>query len=45
MDHLDWFDPGSADVDKEVSQLHRALAPGGFVLLRSAAKDPWYMEV
>ncbi|KAJ7647411.1 hypothetical protein FB45DRAFT_893372 [Roridomyces roridus] len=42
MDHLDWFTPGSADVDDEISQLHRVLAPGGSVYWRSAARQPWY---
>lgn len=45
MDHLDWFTPGSADVEEEVDEFHRVLAPGGFVLWRSAAKRPWYNEV
>jgi betaine lipid synthase len=42
MDHLDWFAPGSSDVDEEVAELHRVLAPGGFVFWRSAARKPWY---
>ncbi|KAJ7287621.1 hypothetical protein C8J57DRAFT_1284445 [Mycena rebaudengoi] len=42
MDHLDWFTPGSSDMDEEVSELHRVLAPGGFVFWRSAARNPWY---
>lgn len=45
MDHLDWFAPGSPDVDQEVDEFHRVLAPGGFVLWRSAARKPWYNEV
>ncbi|KAF9220624.1 hypothetical protein BS17DRAFT_759265 [Gyrodon lividus] len=45
MDHLDWFAPGSKDVDDEVSEFARVLAPGGFVLWRSAARQPWYQEV
>ncbi len=44
MDHLDWFSPGAQEVDEEVAELYRALAPGGFVLWRSAAKKPWYAE-
>jgi len=44
MDHLDWFAPGSEDVDQEVDEFHRVLAPGGFVLWRSAARRPWYNE-
>ena len=44
MDHLDWFTPGGADVDLEISEFFRVIAPGGFILLRSAAKKPWYME-
>lgn len=42
MDHLDWFTPGSSDVDEEVDELFRVLAPGGFVFWRSAARSPWY---
>jgi betaine lipid synthase len=45
MDHLDWFTPGSEDVDKEAEEFHRVLASGGFVLWRSAARKPWYNEV
>jgi len=45
MDHLDWFTPGSEEVDQEVEELHRVLATGGFVLWRSAAKKPWYNEI
>ncbi|KDQ55857.1 hypothetical protein JAAARDRAFT_195669 [Jaapia argillacea MUCL 33604] len=45
MDHLDWFAPGAKEVDEEVAELHRVLAPGGFVLWRSAAKKPWYSKV
>ncbi|KAF8210145.1 hypothetical protein K438DRAFT_1903773 [Mycena galopus ATCC 62051] len=42
MDHLDWFTPGSSDINEEVAELHRVLAPGGFVFWRSAARKPWY---
>ncbi|EIW83356.1 hypothetical protein CONPUDRAFT_136405 [Coniophora puteana RWD-64-598 SS2] len=45
MDHLDWFAPGSKDVDEEVAEFHRVLSSGGFVLWRSAARKPWYAEV
>jgi betaine lipid synthase len=45
MDHLDWFSPGSAEVDEEVDEFYRVLAPGGFVLWRSAGKTPWYNKV
>lgn len=41
----DWFAPGAGEVDEEVAELHRALAPGGMVFWRSAAKYPWYNEV
>ena len=44
MDHLDWFDPDGVDSVEEIALLHRALAPGGFVLLRSASRKPWYIE-
>ena len=42
--HLDWFAPGSKDVD-DVSELARVLSLGGFVLWRSAARQPWYQDV
>ncbi len=42
MDHLDWFTPGSAEAETEIAHFHRALAPGGFVLLRSA--EPGQIE-
>ncbi|KAJ6499386.1 hypothetical protein C8R45DRAFT_114363 [Mycena sanguinolenta] len=42
MDHLDWFTPSSSDIDEEVAELHRVIAPGGFVFWRSAARKPWY---
>jgi len=45
MDHLDWFAPGSEDVEDEVSELARVLSSGGFVLWRSAARQPWYQDV
>ncbi|KAH7886768.1 hypothetical protein F5I97DRAFT_1927075 [Phlebopus sp. FC_14] len=45
MDHLDWFAPGSKDVDEEVAEFARVLAPGGFVVWRSAARHPWYSSV
>jgi hypothetical protein len=31
MDHLDWFSPNSSDVDEEVGEFYRVLAPGGGV--------------
>ncbi|KAJ7494387.1 hypothetical protein B0H11DRAFT_2156166 [Mycena galericulata] len=42
MDHLDWFAPGSADVDAEIKNLSRLLDVGGSVFWRSAARTPWY---
>ncbi|KAJ7147757.1 S-adenosyl-L-methionine-dependent methyltransferase [Mycena filopes] len=42
MDHLDWFPPGSPDVDAEIENLHRLLDVGGLVFWRSAARTPWY---
>lgn len=43
MDHMDWFDPEGQDVNDEIDALHDALSEGGRVLLRSAAKVPWYI--
>jgi betaine lipid synthase len=45
MDHLDWFNPGSVDVEEEVAELRRVLLPGSTVFWRSAARKPWYCEV
>jgi len=45
MDHLDWFGPGSKDVEDEVAELARVISSGGFVLWRSAARQPWYQDV
>jgi betaine lipid synthase len=45
MDHLDWFAPGSTNVDEEVQELYRVIAPGGLVFWRSAGKYPWYNKV
>lgn len=44
MDHMDWFDPQGKDVDNEIDALFGALSDGGRVLLRSAAKVPWYIK-
>lgn len=44
MDHMDWFDKNGVDADAEISALYKALAPGGRVMLRSAAEKPWYIE-
>ena len=44
MDHMDWFSKDGADADAEISALYQALAPGGRVMLRSAAEKPWYIE-
>jgi betaine lipid synthase len=45
MDHLDWFAPGSKEVDEEVDEFVRVIAPGGFIFWRSAARKPWYNTV
>ena len=45
MDHLDWYAPGSEDVEQEVEEFNRVLSAGGLVLWRSAARKPWYNEV
>lgn len=44
MDHMDWFDPKSDEVNNEIRALHNALSDGGRVLLRSAAQVPWYIK-
>jgi len=45
MDHLDWFDPGSEAARDEIAALWNALATGGMVFWRSAARQPWYNEM
>ncbi|KAG6334616.1 hypothetical protein ID866_4477 [Astraeus odoratus] len=45
MDHLDWFPEDSKDVNDEVVEFDRVLAPGGILLWRSAARQPWYVKV
>ncbi|CUM64006.1 uncharacterized protein PRCAT00001594001 [Priceomyces carsonii] len=44
MDHMDWFDVNGQEAKKEIDALKKCLAPGGRVLLRSAAKCPWYLK-
>ena len=43
MDHLDWFSEDSGDAAEEIQLLYRVIKPGGFILLRSAARTPWYI--
>ncbi|KAJ2050032.1 hypothetical protein H4S04_002857 [Coemansia sp. S16] len=43
MDHMDWFSP--EDADSEVVALARVVKKTGFVLWRSAARIPWYIDV
>lgn len=48
MDSLDWFEEGlegSKEVQRQLGLLRRALKIGGRVLLRSAGKQPWYVEL
>lgn len=44
MDHMDWFDPKKDDATTEILALRECLAPGGRVMLRSAAQYPWYIK-
>lgn len=44
MDSMDWFDPGGGAAARQIAKLNRALAMGGRVLLRSAAREPWYIK-
>lgn len=44
MDHMDWFDPNSNEVDNEIESLYNALSDGGRVLLRTASQVPWYIK-
>ena len=44
MDSMDWFLPTAPSAAaSQIRSLNRALAPGGRVLLRSAAAKPWYL--
>ncbi|GAB1310214.1 3-amino-3-carboxypropyl transferase [Madurella fahalii] len=45
MDSMDWFDPAAGAAASQIRKLNRALAVGGRVLLRSAAREPWYIKV
>ncbi|KAH8819166.1 hypothetical protein F5884DRAFT_657384 [Xylogone sp. PMI_703] len=52
MDSMDWFDPPSAnskgggeEAEKQIRKLNRALKVGGRVMLRSAALQPWYVNL
>ncbi|KAI9810421.1 MAG: hypothetical protein M1826_003637 [Phylliscum demangeonii] len=49
MDSMDWFEPdadgGPDDAARQVAALNHALTMGGRVLLRSAARTPWYTAV
>ncbi|KAJ2601695.1 hypothetical protein GGF40_001050 [Coemansia sp. RSA 1286] len=43
MDHMDWFSLEQAE--DEAKALARAIRPNGFVLWRSAARNPWYIRI
>jgi betaine lipid synthase len=45
MDHMDWMDWDGIEVRKEIIALRNAMKPGGEVMFRSAAKNPWYVKV
>lgn len=45
MDHLDWFDVDGEEALEEIVSLWRVLKPGGHVLLRSASRRPWYIDL
>lgn len=44
MDSMDWFDPASHAAAQQFRRLNRALKMGGRVMLRSAARAPWYIQ-
>jgi betaine lipid synthase len=49
MDSMDWFDqppPSSSGgmAARQIAKLNRALKMGGRVLLRSSAREPWYIR-
>ena len=45
MDHADWFDGNGVELRAELKALSSVIRPGGEVLFRSAAKQPWYIAV
>ena len=45
MDHADWFDGNGVELRAELKALSSVIRPGGEVLFRSAAKQPWYITV
>jgi len=45
MDHMDWMDWDGVEVRKEIVALKMAMKPGGQVMFRSAAKNPWYVRI
>lgn len=45
MDSMDWFDPRTSQAAaQQFRRLNRALKMGGRVMLRSAARAPWYVH-
>lgn len=44
MDHMDWFSPQGNEAHDEIVAIKQCLAPGGRVMLRSAAQFPWYIK-
>lgn len=44
MDHMDWFDTKKDDAKNEILAVKACLVPGGRVMLRSAARYPWYIK-
>jgi len=45
MDSMDWFPPAGGQARRQIRALNRALRVRGRVLLRSAAREPWYLGV
>ncbi|KAK3300151.1 uncharacterized protein B0H64DRAFT_313820 [Chaetomium fimeti] len=44
MDSMDWFTPEAPTAAAQIRKLNRALRTGGRVLLRSSAREPWYIR-
>ncbi|RUP47410.1 hypothetical protein BC936DRAFT_145760 [Jimgerdemannia flammicorona] len=42
MDHMDWFDRSSSELEEEILEMARTTAKGGHVYWRSAGRVPWY---
>ncbi|KAJ5899720.1 hypothetical protein N7495_004464 [Penicillium taxi] len=45
MASIDWFDLNGVAAVTQITKLNRILKMGGYVLLRSSALRPWYIDI